>query len=205
MTPPEPAVEKTRIVSRETLASGFAHLERIVFRRRRSDGAMNDLTREILDTGDGAAILPYDASRGTIILIRQFRAPVFLKQEFEGLIEVCAGKLEGADPMSRIVKETEEETGLRLSGKPRFLFEAYSSPGSFAERLHYYVAPYMASDRISRGGGLVAEGEDIEVLEMTLDEGIAMIERGAITDLKTIALLYYARATGLMKTAAGVV
>ena len=193
------SAEKTRIISRETMARGFGHLEKIVFRRRRSDGVMDDLTRDVLTTGDGAAILPYDVSRGTIILIRQFRGVAFLRDGNEGIIEACAGKLEGADPLTRILAETEEETGIRLKGKPRFLFEAYSTPGSFAETLSYFVAPYTAEDRIGRGGGLVDEGEDIEVLEMTLDEGIAMIESGKIIDLKTIALLYFARATGLMR------
>ena len=191
-------LDPTQIVSRETLARGFGHLEQIVFRRRRSDGPMDDLTREILDTGDGATILPYDRARRTIILIRQFRGVAFLRQGMEGLIEACAGKLEGADPLSRIVKETEEETGIRLLGEPRLLFEAYSSPGSFAERLFYFAAPYTAADRVSKGGGLVDEGEDIEVLEMTLDDGIGMIERGKIVDAKTILLLYFAKATGLL-------
>ena len=188
----------TRIVHRETMARGFGHLERIVFRRRRSDGAMDDLTRDILTTGDGAAILPYDVARGTIILIRQFRGVAFLKDGNEGIIEACAGKLEGADPLARIIAETEEETGIRLRGKPRFLFNAFSSPGSFAETLSYFVAPYTAEDRVGKGGGLVEEGEDIEVLEMTLDDGIDMIERGVIIDAKTIMLLYFARATGLL-------
>ena len=181
------------------MARGFGHLERLIFRRRRSDGAMDDLTRDILTTGDGAAILPYDVARGTIILIRQFRGVAFLRDGDEGIIEACAGKLEGAEPLARIVAETEEETGIRLREKPRFLFEAYSSPGSFAETLSYFVAPYTADDRVGKGGGLVAEGEDIEVLEMTLDEGIAKIESGEIIDLKTIALLYFARANGLMQ------
>ena len=114
MSPPE----KTQILRREVLSRGFATLERIVFRRRRSDGEMSEMTREILDTGDGATILPYDAARGTIILIRQFRGVAFLKQGSEGLIEACAGKLEGADALTRIVKETEEETGIRLSAPP---------------------------------------------------------------------------------------
>ena len=190
--------DKTQILSREILARGFATLERVVFRRRRSDGAMSEMTREILDTGDGAAILPYDLVRGTIILIRQFRGVAFLKEQNEGLIEACAGKLEGADALTRIVAETEEETGIRLSAEPRRLFVAYSSPGSFAERLHYFASPYSAQDRVSKGGGLVEEGEDIEVIETTLDAAIAMVERGEIIDLKTIALLYWARATRLM-------
>ncbi len=190
--------EKTQIIERSTLSKGFGLFERFVFRRRRSDGAMSDLTREILNTGDGATILPYDKTRGTIILIRQFRGVAFLQQGVEGMIETCAGKLEGADPLTRIVKETEEETGIRLNGRPTRLFEAYMSPGSFTERLTFFTAPYTSADRVTKGGGLVEEGEDIEVIETTLDEAIAMVETGAICDVKTIALLYYARAVGLM-------
>ena len=145
---------------------------------------------------------PTTRTRGTIILIRQFRGVAFLKQGHEGLIETCAGKLEGADPLTRIIKETEEETGIRLSAAPTRLFEAYMSPGSFAERLTFFVAPYVAADRIGKGGGLVEEGEDIEVIETTLDAALAMIERGEIIDAKTIMLLYYARVAGLLDHAA---
>ncbi len=190
--------DTTQIIERKTIHHGFGKFEKMVFRRRRRDGDINELTREILDTGDGASILPYDRERGTIILIRQFRGVAFLKQGAESLIETCAGKLEGADPLSRIVKETEEETGIRLTSAPRRLFEAYSSPGSFSERLTYFVAPYTAKDRVTVGGGLVNEGEDIEVIETTLPEAIAMVERGEIIDIKTIAHLYYAQATRLM-------
>lgn len=196
-----PSPDKTRIVSRKTLARGFGHFERVVFRRRRHDGAMDEVTRDVLDAGDGATILPYDLARGTVILIRQFRGIAFLKQESEGIVEACAGKLEGDDPLTRIVKETEEETGIRLSGRPIRLFEAYMSPGSLAERLTFFVAPYTSVDRVSKGGGLVEEGEDIEVIETSLDAAIAMIERGEIIDAKTILLLYYAKATGLLHKA----
>ena len=122
--------DKTQILSREILARGFATLERVVFRRRRSDGAMSEMTREILDTGDGAAILPYDPARGTIILIRQFRG-----------VDVPEGrKAPGLDrglrrqarrrrrALSRVIAETEEETGIKPVGaEPRRLFEAYMS------------------------------------------------------------------------------
>ena len=198
----EPPVvpEPIRIVSRSTIHKGFGRFERLVFRRRRRDGRVADLTREILDTGDGASILPYDRSRGTIILVRQFRGVAFLQQGREALIETCAGKLEGAEPLARIIKETEEETGIRLTSEPRRLFEAYSSPGSFSERLTYYVVPYTSEDRIGSGGGLADEGEDIEVIETTLDAAIAMVERGEIVDAKTIIHLYWALATGLMNS-----
>ena len=190
--------DSIRVVARDLLARGFGLFEKVVFERRRSNGAMQTMTRDILDTGDGVTILPYDVARQTIILIRQFRGVAFLKDGTPSIIETCAGKLEGADPLTRIVKETEEETGIKLSGPPRRLFECYMSPGSFAERLTFFVAPYTPADRITKGGGLIDEGEDIEVIETTLDAALAMVDRGEIIDVKTILLLHYARSTGLM-------
>ncbi len=190
--------DSVRILSREVLARGFGLLEKIVFQRRRSSGEMQTMTREILDTGDGVTILPYDTARGTIILIRQFRGVAYLKEGTTGLIEACAGKLEGADPLTRVISETEEETGIKLSGPPRRLFQCYMSPGSFAERLTFFVAPYVPSDRVTAGGGLIDEGEDIEVVETTLEAALAMVDSGEIVDVKTILLLHYAQSTGLM-------
>jgi nudix-type nucleoside diphosphatase (YffH/AdpP family) len=190
--------DRIRILTRAVLARGFGLFEKIVFEGRRSNGVMQTMTREILDTGDGVAILPYDTARQTIILIRQFRGVAFLKTGAESILEACAGKLEGADPLTRVVAETEEETGIKLSGPPRRLFECYMSPGSFAERLTFFVAPYTPQDRVTKGGGLVEEGEDIEVVETTLDAALGMIETGEIVDAKTILLLHYARSTGLM-------
>ena len=191
--------ETVKIKIREVLARGFGVLERIVFERRRSTGEVQTLTREILDAGDGVTILPYDVARGTIILIRQFRGVAFLKDGSLALVEACAGKLEGADPLTRVIAETEEETGIKLSGPPRPLFTAYMSPGSFAERISFFVAPYTPGDRVTSGGGLIEEGEDIEVFETTVDDALAMVARGDIVDAKTILLLYYARSTGLVE------
>ncbi|MFZ0185241.1 MAG: GDP-mannose pyrophosphatase, partial [Nitrosotalea sp.] len=116
----------------------------------------------------------------------------------DSLIEVCAGRLDGEDAETRIIKEAEEETGFVVRN-PRRLFEAYMSPGMFAERLTFFAAQYTAQDRAGKGGGLEAEGEDIEVLEPTLDEALAMIDRGEIADAKTILLLHYAERAGLMR------
>ncbi len=191
-------VEAIRILGRQILAQGRGLLEKISFERRRYDGRSQHVTREVYDAGDGAAILLYDPERATVVLVRQFRAPAFLSGGHDGLIEVCAGKLEGADAEARIVKEAEEETGFTVR-HPRRLFEAYMSPGSFCERITFFVAQYVAADRTGAGGGLEAEDEDIEVLEPTFDEALAMIDSGEIIDAKTILLLHYARLAGLMR------
>jgi GDP-mannose pyrophosphatase NudK len=187
-----------RILAQDVLNRGFGILTKYIVERRRYDGQMQKITREVYDTGDGAAILLYDPSRATVILVRQFRMPALVNGGHEHLIEVCAGKLEGDNPMACIVKEAEEETGIAVR-EPRCLFEAYMSPGSFSEKITFFAAQYCEQDRTGRGGGVANSDEDIEILEMTLDEALAMIDSGEIIDGKTIILLYYAKLKGLMR------
>jgi nudix-type nucleoside diphosphatase (YffH/AdpP family) len=191
-------VDAIRILGRQILSKGHGILQRIRLDRRRFDGRPQTLDHEVYDTGDGAALLLYDPGRLRVVLIAQFRAPAYLNGGHEKLIEVCAGRLEGADPLTRIVREAEEETGFEVRA-PRRLFEAYMSPGCFSERLTFFVAQYSPEDRTGAGGGLEEEGEDIEILEPTLDEALSMIERGDIIDAKTIILLQYAKLAGLMQ------
>jgi len=186
-----------RILARDILFRGFGQLVKFVIERRRFDGRMQTFARELYDAGDGAAILLYDPTRGTVVLVRQFRLPALVNGGHEHLIEVCAGKLEGEDATTRIVKEAEEETGFSVR-EPRRLFEAYMSPGCFSEKLTFFAAEYSSSDRIGNGGGVTGTDEDIEILEPTLDEAFRMIERGEIIDAKTILLLHYAKLAGLM-------
>jgi nudix-type nucleoside diphosphatase (YffH/AdpP family) len=187
-----------RILARDILFRGFGQLVKFLVERRRFDGRMQRLSRELYDAGDGAAILLYDSARGKIVLVRQFRLPALVNGGREHLIEVCAGKLEGEDAAIRIVKEVEEETGFSVR-EPRRLFEAYMSPGCFAEKLTFFAAEYSASDRIGTGGGHPESDEDIEILEPTLDEALHMIETGEIVDAKTIMLLHYAALHGLVR------
>jgi nudix-type nucleoside diphosphatase (YffH/AdpP family) len=108
------------------------------------------------------------------------------------LIEAAAGVLDGEAPEVRIRAEAEEEMGYRL-GEIRKIFEAFSSPGTVTEKQHFFIAEYDPGGlRVSSGGGLAEEGEDIEVLELSIDSALAMISDGRIVDAKTIMLLQYA-------------
>jgi len=187
-----------RILARDRLFRGFGEIAKFIVERRRFDGRTQTLTRELYDAGDGAAILLYDPDRATVVLVRQFRLPAFVNGGHEHLIEACAGKLEGEDAATRIVKEAEEETGISARN-PRRLFEAYMSPGCFSEKITFFAARYFSSDRIGKGGGHPESDEDIEILEPTLDEALHMIETGEIVDAKTIMLLYHAKVVGLMQ------
>ena len=162
----------------------------VAFEQRTRNGEWRERKREVYDNGDSATILPYDAERGTVLLTRQLRLPMYLQDRLESSIEACAGKLDGEKPEIRIVKEMEEELGYRIAKVER-LFELYVSPATIMEKIVFFTCAYSRADKASEGGGLVEEGEDIEVIETTLKEAAAMIAGGEIIDAKTVILVQY--------------
>jgi nudix-type nucleoside diphosphatase (YffH/AdpP family) len=180
----------------ELVAAGWHVLRATTFDYQRGDGTWTRERRETYDRGNGATILLYDPDRGTVLLTRQFRYPVYVNDHPDGmLIETAAGLLDDDDPDTAIRRETEEELGVRVS-RLEHVFDVYMSPGSVTERLHFYAAQYSPSSRITAGGGLVDDGEDIEVLELPFTEALAMIRDGRIADGKTIMLLQWAAIDG---------
>lgn len=194
---PLPANERVRIVEQRVLADDWFVLKKNIFDYRHSSGRWQRLQRETYDRGDGAALLLFNRARGTVVLTRQFRFPAYANGLADGmLVEACAGLLDNEAPEVAIRREVEEETGFAVR-MPRKVFEAFMSPGSVTERLHFFVAEYEPGDRVSQGGGDASEGEDIEVLELPLDQALAMIGTGEIQDGKTIMLLQHAALVGL--------
>ena len=193
----ESAPPRIRIVEERLLSDDWYTLKKTTFDYRGRDGRWQRQSRETYDRGNGAVLLLYNVARDTVILTRQFRFPAYVNGCPDGfLIEACAGLLDGDDPHTCIRREAQEETGFVVRA-PRKIFEAYMSPGSVTEKLHFFVAEYSHRDRVSTGGGDAAEGEDIEVLEVSMASALQMIANGAIQDGKTIMLLQYAALTGL--------
>ena len=184
--------ERVRVHEVTLLSDSWYVLRKTAFDWRRNDGQWQRMERETYDRGNGATLLPYDLARRTVLLTRQFRYPAFVNGGEGMLIEAAAGLLDDAAPETRIRAEVEEELGYRL-GPVHKLFECFMSPGSVTEKLHFFVAPYEASMRIGTGGGLADEGEDIEVLEIGIDDALAMVADGRIADAKTVMLLYHAK------------
>ncbi|ENY5363707.1 NUDIX domain-containing protein [Raoultella ornithinolytica] len=176
---------------RETLLSdNWYTLKKYTFELLRRDGRWQEQSREAYDRGNGAVILLYNRVKQTVVLIRQFRFPVWINGHDGFLIEAAAGLLDNASPEERIIAEAEEETGFRVTGiEP--VFTVYMSPGSVTEKLYFFIAEYSADDRRGEGGGLAAEGEDIEVLEWPLARALQAIREGEIVDAKTIMLLQH--------------
>jgi nudix-type nucleoside diphosphatase (YffH/AdpP family) len=180
-----------RIKEVQVLSDDWYLLKKTRFERLRSDGTWQELTRETYDRGNGATLLLYNLARRRVVLTRQFRYPAFVNGHSGMLIEAAAGLLDEASPEERIRAEVEEETGFRVTSIRR-VFDAFMSPGSVTERLYFFIAEYDGSSRVHNGGGNRAEGEDIEVLEMPIDDALRAIDQGTIQDGKTIMLLQYA-------------
>ncbi len=182
-----------RIRDVTTLSNDWYLLKKTTFDYRRRDGSWQTMSRETYDRGHGAVILLYNLARRTVVLVRQFRFPAFgYGGTHDGyLVEAPAGLLDAASPEERIRAEAAEETGFRVDRVQR-VFDAFMSPGSVTERLHFFVAEYESGQRAGDGGGIAAEGEDIEVLELDIDTALAMTADGRIEDGKTIMLLQHA-------------
>jgi nudix-type nucleoside diphosphatase (YffH/AdpP family) len=180
----------------ELLASAWHVLRRTTYDYRHADGRWTRQQRETYDRGDGATVLLYDPERRTVLLTRQFRYPVYVNGHPDGLlVETAAGLLDDDDPADAIRREAAEELGVTV-GELEHVFGVWMSPGSVTERLHFYAAPYTPADRTGEGGGVEAEGEEIEAVELPFDEALKWIDDGRIADAKTIMLLQWAALRG---------
>lgn len=189
---------KIKIKSIKNLSNDWYTLDKINFNYLTKDGTWQNQTRESYNRGDGAAILVYNSIKKTVILTKQFRIPTFLNENKNGMmIEVCAGLLDKNDPLTCIIKEVEEEIGYKINN-PKKLFKLYSSPGAVTEIIHYFTAEVDTTMKISEGGGLASETEEIEVLELNFEKALKMISTGEIKDAKTVILLQYAKLNNLL-------
>jgi nudix-type nucleoside diphosphatase (YffH/AdpP family) len=184
---------RVRLRELTVLSDVWSTLSRATFDFQRSDGTWTEQQREVYDRGNGATILLRDETRNTVLLTRQFRLPAYLNGHPDGmLIEAPAGVLEDEDAETAIRREAEEETGYRVESVTR-VGEYFMSPGAVTERIAFFTGSYRADARVSGGGGVASEGEDIEIIESTLAEAVAMVESGEIVDAKTVLLLRLAQ------------
>lgn len=189
---------KVRNINREILSNNWYVLNKYTFKYQKPDGTWETQNREAYDRGNGAAILLYNTKKGRVVLTKQFRMPTYVNGNDDGMmIEVCAGLLDGDNPADCVRKETEEETGYKISNVKKVM-QPYMSPGSVTEILYLFVGEYDASMKVSEGGGAVDETENIEVLELDFEKAMNMITTGEIKDAKTIMLLQYAKLNALV-------
>lgn len=192
------AIKDIEIIKTEILSDNWYTLKKVTYQYSKPDGTIQQQSREAYDRGNGAVILLYNISSQTVILTRQFRIPTYINGNESGmLIEACAGLLDQDSPQDCIRRETEEETGYQIKEAQK-IFEAYMSPGSVTEILHFFIAEYTTNMKVSDGGGLEEEEEHIEILEIKIEDALHMIDTGEIKDGKTIMLLQYIKLKNIL-------
>ena len=182
--------EKISLLNTEILSKDWGTLSRVTLDYRRDDGTVQRMSREVYDHGNAAAILLHNPETQSVLLVRQFRYPVLANGDPAFLLEACAGLLDGDDPLTCAAREALEESG----HAPRDIVhvcDAYMSPGSVQEKVSLFLGTYGADTYRTIGGGLADEGEELEVVELTLETALDMIGTGGIIDGKTIMLLQH--------------
>lgn len=191
-------IDNIKILESEILSDNWYVLKKVTFSYTKKNGTTHTQSREAYDRGNGATILLYNKERKTVILTRQFRLPTYINGNESGMmIEACAGLLDKENAEDAIRRETEEETGYKISEVQK-VFEVYMSPGSVTEILHFFIGEYTKDMKVGDGGGSIHEEENIEVMEMDFSAALKMIGTGEIKDAKTIILIQYLRLHGLL-------
>lgn len=184
-------MENVTIKRTETLSKWKHELKKIKFERITKDGSIQRQEREVYDHGNAVAALLYNKQSGTVLLTRQFRLPAWLNEKDGMLLEACAGLVEkGEEPENTMKREIREEMGYEVTTLQK-IYEVYSSPGSLKELLILFVGEYKKDQKVETGGGLKEEGEDIEVVEMSLQDVFEMANTGKIRDAKTVLLIQW--------------
>jgi GDP-mannose pyrophosphatase NudK len=186
--------KNVKIKSTEVLSDNFFPLKKIEYEIENKQGSVEEMSREVYFSSNGATVLLYNRASNKVVLTKQFRLPAFMNNHPTGMmIEACAGIVEdNEDPVAGVIREIEEETGYKVETVNK-IFSLYSTPGSVAEMIHYFVAEYEPTQKVGEGGGLEEEKEDIEIIEIPFEDAFIKIQSGEITDAKTVILLQYAR------------
>jgi nudix-type nucleoside diphosphatase (YffH/AdpP family) len=171
-------------VSVKTLYEGWSKF--LLAKVRLADGKV--IEHQIEDHGRAVSVLPYDPQRRCAMLIRQFRAPVYISAGRDDLLEAIAGIVDEDDVAAAARREALEEAGLKLA-ELNHVGCLWSMPGIATERMDLFLAVYREADRTGAGGGLPEEHEDITAVEIPLTELAVLADSGGIDDMKTFALI----------------
>ena len=132
-------------------------------------------TREVVEHKGAVAIVPL-LDHQTIVLVRQYRQPAG-----RVLLEIPAGTLEkGEDPADCARREVEEEIGY-APGELTEMFHSYLAPGYSTEMLHTFLAEDLQKTEVNRD-----TDEFLEIVTVSLEDAVKMIDAGEIVDAKSI-------------------
>ncbi len=181
----------TQILANDILSEEYHVLRQIRYSRTDLKGSEQTVSREVFERGEASAILLWHRERDSLVLVRQFRLPVFLLGDPAMMLEVAAGGIDSHEtPLEAALRECREETGYEPQNALS-VCTIHPSPAAVKERLFLFFAEVDDSHRTGDGGGLEEEAEDVEVVEQPVKKMRQMLDAGEITDAKTLVLLHW--------------
>ena len=187
----EAAGGDVELIGAEVVHDGYFRMDRYRLRHRQFAGGLGPVvTREILDRGRVAAVLPVDPVRDRIVLIEQFRPGAWAAGREPWLLECVAGVMEpGETPEMLARREALEEAGCVVTDLlPIATF--LTSPGATTETVRLFCGR-VDSEGVGGLHGLAEEGEDIRVAVMPVPDAVALLDEGRIVNAKTIIALQW--------------
>jgi len=179
--------KKIEIISQNRAYDGYLKIDEAVINETDESGENTQYTRFKLTRPDASAVLIYNKDEDCVVMVKQHRYPVTGKVDGD-ILEVVAGKVDdGEDAKDAAIREVEEEVGYKIKEENmRYKSSYFPSPGYSSEIIHLYVASVDNGDKISEGGGIEGEHENIEVHNIPVKDFFDLISNGKIVDGKTI-------------------
>src|SRR5579884_1583754 len=179
-------MRKVEIRDKHIVFDDVFKIQEATLRFQKFNGQMSEPVRRLVfERGDSAAALLFNRDTQKILLINQFRYPTYEKDQ-GWLYEVVAGAIDANEqPEESIRREIREEIGYEANALTH-IASFYVSPGGTSERIILFYGEVGDADRVSAGGGLASEHEDIQLVELTLPDLWRALENGDIVDAKTL-------------------
>jgi ADP-ribose pyrophosphatase len=166
---------------------GYLKIDKAIFKETHESKGEVTYSRFKLTRPDAVAIVLYNSDDDTIILVKQHRYPIQGKVT-SNIYEIIAGKIdEGEDPSHAAIREVEEEVGYKIQeGNLIYQSSFFASPGYSSEIIHLYAASVANKDKVSDGGGVEGEHENIDIHHVPVENLFNMLTSGEIVDAKSI-------------------
>jgi len=183
--------DRIELIEKQAAFSGYFRIDRFRLRFPLYEGGMSrEVSREVLERGQVAAVLLVDPDRDAVVLIEQFRPGPYAAGEQPWLIEAVAGVIENSEGAADMaVREAREEANCEITDLlPVMRF--FTSPGASTESVTLFCGRVDSSNA---GGvhGLEEEGEDIRVMVVSVGEALSLLADGKILNAKTIIALQW--------------
>lgn len=179
------------ILSHEIAFKRFYQMEIYRLRYRLFNGGWSEtVTRDIANTGQVSAVLPYDPLRNKVVLIEQFRAGTLVDEKSPWMLEIVAGLQEiNEDKAALAGRELKEETNLEATTLMP-ICRYWESPGASNKQVDLYCG---LIDSSHAGGiqGVAHEHEDIRVHVLDAEESFKLVRQGFINNSLSIIALQW--------------